>query len=44
MNVHCTEAALSDLRAVEAHIARHSPRYVWLGRGAPADRSSQHQE
>lgn len=28
MNVHWTEAALSDLRAVEAHFARHSPRYA----------------
>jgi len=24
---HWTEAALSDLRAVEAYIARHSPQY-----------------
>lgn len=28
MNVHWTEAALSDLRAVEAYIARHSPQYA----------------
>ena len=28
MNVHWTEAALADLRAIEAFIARHSPRYA----------------
>lgn len=28
MNVHWTEAALSDLRAIEAYLARHSPRYA----------------
>ncbi len=28
MNVHWTEAALTDLRAVEAYIARHSPQYA----------------
>lgn len=28
MNVHWTESALADLRAVEAHISRHSPRYA----------------
>jgi len=30
MNVHWTEAALSDLRAIEAYISRHSAQY---GRG-----------
>lgn len=28
MNVRWTEAALGDLRAVEAYIGRHSPRYA----------------
>jgi toxin ParE1/3/4 len=28
MNIHWTEAALSDLRAAEVYIARHSPRYA----------------
>lgn len=28
MNVHWTEAALSDLQAIEAHIARHSRQYA----------------
>jgi plasmid stabilization system protein ParE len=28
MNVYWTEAALADLRAVHAYIARHSPRYA----------------
>ncbi|MEX2112934.1 MAG: type II toxin-antitoxin system RelE/ParE family toxin [Pirellulales bacterium] len=28
MNVYWTEAALADLRAVQAYIARHSPRYA----------------
>jgi plasmid stabilization system protein ParE len=28
MNVHWTEAALADLRAAEAYLARHSPRYA----------------
>jgi plasmid stabilization system protein ParE len=28
MNVHWTEAALSDLRAAETYIARHSARYA----------------
>ena len=28
MNVYWTEAALADLRAVEAYIGRHSPRYA----------------
>lgn len=28
MNVHWTEAALSDLRAVETYISRHSPQYA----------------
>lgn len=28
MNVHWTEAALADLRAAEAHIARHSTQYA----------------
>jgi toxin ParE1/3/4 len=28
MNVHWTEAALADLQAVEAYIARHSPQYA----------------
>jgi toxin ParE1/3/4 len=28
MNVHWTEAALADLRAVEAYIGRHSQQYA----------------
>ena len=28
MNVHWTEAALADLRAVETYIGRHSERYA----------------
>lgn len=28
MNVHWTEAALSDLRAIETYIVRHSPQYA----------------
>jgi toxin ParE1/3/4 len=28
MNVHWTEAALADLRAAEAYVARHSPQYA----------------
>jgi toxin ParE1/3/4 len=28
MNVHWTEAALADLRGIEAYIARHSERYA----------------
>ena len=28
MNVHWTEGALTDLHAVEAFIARHSPQYA----------------
>ena len=28
MNVHWTDAALTDLRAIEAYIARHSPQYA----------------
>ena len=28
MNVHWTEAALADLRAVETYIGRHSPQYA----------------
>jgi toxin ParE1/3/4 len=28
MNVHWTEAALSDLEAIEAYISRHSARYA----------------
>jgi plasmid stabilization system protein ParE len=28
MNVHWTEAALTDLRALEAYIGRHSTRYA----------------
>jgi len=28
MNVHWTEAALSDLRAVVVYLGRHSPRYA----------------
>lgn len=28
MNVHWTEAALADLRAAEAHVARHSAQYA----------------
>jgi toxin ParE1/3/4 len=28
MNVHWTEAALSDLRAIETYITRHSPQYA----------------
>ncbi len=28
MNVHWTEAALADLRAVKVYIARHSPQYA----------------
>jgi toxin ParE1/3/4 len=28
MNVHWTEAALSDLRAIEGYLGRHSPQYA----------------
>ena len=28
MNVYWSEAALADLRAIEAYIARHSPHYA----------------
>ncbi|MFO0808559.1 MAG: type II toxin-antitoxin system RelE/ParE family toxin [Gemmataceae bacterium] len=28
MNVHWTESALRDLRAIEAYIGQHSPRYA----------------
>jgi toxin ParE1/3/4 len=28
MNVHWTESALADLRAIEAYISRHSTRYA----------------
>jgi toxin ParE1/3/4 len=28
MNVHWTESALADLRAIETYVARHSPQYT----------------
>jgi len=41
MNVHWTEAGLTDLRAAEAYVARHSPQYAYSLVERIFDRSAQ---